>query len=579
MAITSISGIVHSARSGLMATQAAMSVTSTNITNANTIGYTAKTLNTATSVVGGRATGVTVVGVGNTINTALMREVMGATSESSYDAALASYLNTLLNALGTTENGAALETAMTGLMTDLTEAINAGGSAQSTADVTDALAAWAATLQDASQSVQATRTTADAAIGETVEEINALLVRLDDLNDQIARANATGGSTADLLDSQRVLLEELSSLTDVRYYNTGTGELRIYSEGGTPLLTSSARTLSYTPFGALTADATYDPASGGTIPGITINGADVTASLGGGELGALVALRDTTLPAVQEELDALAVGVMEALNAAANRATPTPAPSSVTGSTAVAGADPFGGTGILSVMAVDADGTVVSSTDIDLSTIATYADLVAALDGAAGVSAALDANGNVVLTADAAGTGVALTGDTTVNADGRGLSHHLGFNNVLSGTGASDLDVADTLSTHGFPTALPASTTVGDTALVSGDTAGLQALWTALDDPIAFDAAGTMAAADRSAVGQIAALVDSVADRTEAADDTATLSAQTLATLSDGFDNAHGVNVDEETAKLLALEQSYQAVSQVMSTAQDMFDSLVAMMN
>ncbi len=579
MAITSISSIVHTARSGLMATQTAMSVTSANITNANTVGYTAKTADTAATVVGGRVAGVSVVGIGNAVNTALMKEVMGATSESAYDATLASYLNTLLNALGTTDGGAPLETVMTDLMTTLSEAVNAGGSAQSTSDVTDALAAWAATLQDASQSVQATRTTADAAIGETVEEINALLGQLDDLNDQIARATATGDPTADLLDSQRVLLEDLSGFTDIRYFNTGTGELHVYSGGGTPLLTSSARTLDYTPFGTLTADATYDPASGGVIPGITINGGDVTSSLGGGELGALITARDTTLPAIQEELDALATGVMDALNAAANRATPAPAPPSLTGTTAVAGADPFSGTGILSVLAVDANGEVVSATDIDLSTITTYADLVTALDGAAGVSAILDANGNVVLTADTAGTGVALTGETTVTADGRGLSHHLGFNNVLSGTGAADLAVADTLGAHGFPTALPASTTVGDTALVSGDTAGLQALWTALDDPIAFDAAGTMAAADRSAVGQIAAVIDDVADTTNAAADTATLSAQTLATLSDAFDNAHGVNVDEETAKLLALEQSYQAVSQVMSTAQDMFDSLVAMMN
>ncbi|MBB4265503.1 flagellar hook-associated protein FlgK [Roseospira visakhapatnamensis] len=579
MAMTSIANIMYTARGGLMATQTALSVTSTNITNAKTIGYTAKSTDIATTVVGGQATGVMVVGIGNAVNTALMREVMGATSESAHDATLAAYAEGILNALGTTDSGSALETALSDLMSVLGEAVNAGGSAQSAADVTDALETWAATLRDTSQAVQASRTTADTEIAETVDDINALLSGLDDLNDEIARATATGDPTADLLDSQRVMLETLSGLVDITYFTTGTGELRVYSAGGTPLLTSSAQTLSYTPFGRMTADAAYDPSGGGTVQGIEVHGTDITAALSGGTLGALITARDTTLPAIQEGLDALAMGIADALNAAASKATPVPAPGTLTGTTAVAGADPFSGSGILSVAAVDADGTVVSSTDIDLSTIATHADLVAALDGAAGVSATLDANGHVVITADTAGTGVVLAGETTVGANGWGLAHALGINTVMSGTGASDLAVAETVGSQGLPVAIPASTTVGDTALVKGDTSGLQALWTALDDPIAFDATSTMTAAERSAIGQTAALIDDVADRASAAGDAASLSAQTYATLSNSFTNAHGVNVDEESAKLLALEQSYQSVSQIISTAQDMFDSLVAMMN
>ena len=41
------------------------------------------------------------------------------------------------------------------------------------------------------------------------------------------------------------------------------------------------------------------------------------------------------------------------------------------------------------------------------------------------------------------------------------------------------------------------------------------------------------------------------------------------------FDNAHGVNVDEEMARLVAFEQAYQTSSQILATAQNMFDSLM----
>ena len=575
----SISGIIHTGQSGLLTAQTQISVTSTNITNASTKGYTAKSADTASTVVGGQTTGVTVTGVGNEIDRALMAEVMDATSSASYDATMASYLDSVLNALGTTENGSELEAVTTDLMVALSDAVAAGGDAATQAAVEDALEAWTDTLNATSAATQSARTSADEAIGEAVDNVDALLVTLDDLNDEIARATAAGQSTADLLDAQRVALEELSGYLDITYYTTNTGELHVYSAGGQALLTSSPHELSYTPFGPLNADAEYDPAGGGNIGGIMVNGQDATAQLTGGEIGALVDLRDEELPALQDELDALAVGVMDAVNEAANAASPVPAPQTLTSSVVVDPSAAFSATGTLTVLETDGDGTVVESTDIDLSTLATYQDLIDALDAVPGVSAALDADGNLAVSADAGGHGVALTGDTSVDPDGRSLSHHLGFNDVLGGTGAADVAPAAGLDDQGLPVAVPASTAVGDVALSAGDTSGLQALWTALDSPVAFDAAGNLTDTEKSAVGQISAIVDDFADRTEAAGDRAELSGATQESLVTTFNNAHGVNVDEETAKLVAYEQSYQVSAQILTTAQEMFDSLLNMMN
>ena len=574
----SISGIIHSGQSALLTAQAQIAVASTNIANASTEGYTAKTVDTAAAAVGGRATGVTVIGVGNDIDRALMAEVLGAASTAAYDATLAAYLEATLSALGTTEQGSDLESAMTGLMLALSDAVNAGGGATAQTAVEDALAAWSATLQGASASTQSARTTADEGIAEAVERVNALLLQLDALNHQIARANAAGGSTADLLDAQRVALEELSGYLDVGSYRTGTGELRLYSGGGQALLTSSARTLSYTPFGPMTAEAVYDPAGGGTVGGITIGGEDVTATLTGGEIGALIELRDRELPAIQAELDALAVGVRDAVNAAANKASPIPAPSSLTSDVAVDPLAAFGAGGTLTLLETDAEGRVVGATDIDLSTLASYRDLIDALDAAPGVTAALDGEGHLRLSADSAGHGIALAGDTSVSADDRSLSHHLGFNAILGGSGASDMAVARGVAAQGLPVAVPGTTAVGAVALAEGDSSGLQAIWSALDGPLSFAAAGTLPASEASAVSQIARVVDNAADRTEAAGERAAHAAATRDALATAFDNAHGVNVDEEMARLVAFEQAYRVSSQILATAQDMFDSLMQMM-
>ena len=574
----SISGLIHTGQSALISVQTQMSVASTNIANASKEGYTAKRAQLAPTVTGGQTTGVKVADLGNQVDKALVNEIVVATSTAAFDATINAYLDAALSALGTTTHGSALEASLTALTTVLNDAVGAGGDAAAQADVVAALTGWTDSLNTASASLQATRTAADEAIGDAVDDVNALLVELDGLNREISLASATGHPTADLLDSQRVALEKLSSHLEVNHYTTETGELRVYSGGGQPLLTSMPHILSYAPFGPMTAEAVYDPAKAGGIGGIMVGGQDVTAELTGGEIGALIDIRDQEVPALQAELDALAVGVADAMNAAANAAAPVPAPPTLTSGAVVVPTDAFGATGTVTVLETGADGTVVGATDIDLSAMATYQEVIDALDLVAGVSASLDGDGRLVVSADTAGHRIALTGDTEIAADGRGLSHHLGFNNLIAGSGASDLAPAATLENQGLPVAVPASTAVGDVALAAGDASGIAAIWEILDTPIAFDAAGHLPATEKSAVTQTAAIIDGLAGRSAAAADRADISAGSRDSLATRFDNEHGVNTDEELARLTALEQSYQASTQIITTAQAMFDSLMAMM-
>ena len=43
-------------------------------------------------------------------------------------------------------------------------------------------------------------------------------------------------------------------------------------------------------------------------------------------------------------------------------------------------------------------------------------------------------------------------------------------------------------------------------------------------------------------------------------------------------DELTGVNLDEEASKLLEQQQAYKAAAQILQTARDMFDTLVAIM-
>ncbi|CCG06946.1 flagellar hook-associated protein FlgK [Pararhodospirillum photometricum] len=557
----SISTMIHTARTGLLTTQTQIAVTTNNLTNAKTEGYTVKTVSTATLMAQGRGAGVTVVGIGNTINEALSAKIRKATSATAAEETKANYLQTVLTSLGTTKDGSALESSMTALMDAINTAVYDGAGADALLSTTESLETWTTTLRDSSNAVRAASNSADDAIGESIEQINDILQNLDKLNDKITLTTASGKSAADLIDTQRTLLKDLSALVDITAFSTNTGEIRVYASNGQQLLTSSAMTLEYT--------------TGGTNTSITLNGKDITSNLKGGTLGSLISLRQETLPDIQAGLDNLATTLADTINAKASLASASPPPSTLTSANTIASAG-LPGTGTITFMTVSQSGTtegnVLTSVSVNLSTITSAADLNTALAGS-NITATEDATtGHLVLSASSGG--VVLSGDGTVGT--KGFAHALGINTLVSGTNAADMKVLVDETT--FPTALPASTTVGEKTLITGDTSGLQKIWGALDDDISFSAAGTLPAASKSAVGRIAALLDDLADRTEATQEAASLSAATRDSLATTFDNAYGVNTEEEQTKLVSLEQSYKAIAQIMTTAQDMFDSLLSMM-
>lgn len=67
--------------SGLAATQVQISVTSANISNADTTGYTKKTAGQASSVTGGVGTGVTVTGITSSVDKLLLKSLIAANSD------------------------------------------------------------------------------------------------------------------------------------------------------------------------------------------------------------------------------------------------------------------------------------------------------------------------------------------------------------------------------------------------------------------------------------------------------------------------------------------------------------------
>ena len=149
------------------------------------------------------------------------------------------------------------------------------------------------------------RNDAQGAIVTTVERINSTLEDVASLNQQIVSLTAQGRSTAALDDQMDAALEKLSKDIDITYYRSGDGSLVVQTNNGQVLADTNPRTL-YTQEAYLSPDLYYPD----SVPSVRLNdpakGIDLTTTSPGGRLGALLDLRDQTVPQYTAQLDELA---------------------------------------------------------------------------------------------------------------------------------------------------------------------------------------------------------------------------------------------------------------------------------
>ena len=573
------------ATSSLMTTQVQISVASSNIANADTTGYTVKTANLASTVTSGVGTGASITGITSTVDKLLMKSLVQATSALGSADTSNDYLNQLQalygTSSGTDSTGTSLANTIAALETAISSLAGTSSSAALQANVISSLDELATQLRDTSSGIQQLRSDADDQIASSVSDVNDDLKTIASLNTQIKQAAALGQATGDLEDQRYVALQDVASKMDVNYYISSTGDLQVYTASGQTLVDSSAHLLTYTPAATVTASTTYDASATSGFSGITVNGVDITSQITSGDIGALIDLRDTVLPAAQDQLDQLASELADSLNAVSNQGTALPSPTTLTGTTAVTSSTALSATGTVRLAVTDSSGTLTSYSDLDLSSYATVGDLVTAINGISGLSATIDSSGHVAISSTASGTGVAINEMTSsVGADGQGLSDFLGLNDLVTSTGASDFAVrSDILSNSGlFPVATldaSATLTTGSTVLSTGSATVVNNLYNALTGSVSFAAVGGLGASTSSFADYAAGIVSHVATQASQATTDYTAKETALSTFSSAMSSQSGVNLDEETAKISTLQSQYTAASQLIQAINEMFAALM----
>jgi flagellar hook-associated protein 1 FlgK len=245
--------------------------------------------------------------------------------------------------------------------------------------------------------------------------------------------------------------------------------------------------------------------------------------------------------------------------------------------------DPTGfGAGETTQLALrDSTGKLLASYTMTGSVGPTFGDLMTELNGSplgAYGSFALDAKGRVQFTPNTASAGstISIPSDST-NRYGTGLSFSAlsGLTGDASGlsTAAVRTDIA--AKATNLPLArLQLDVPVGSKAIGASDLTGAAAFVDELSKTFDFGKDGSATVGDFSnrllgGVGTAASLAQ-------------TSSASAAARLDDAVnrrDSYSGVNVDEELAQMVVLQNSYSAAARVMTTASDMYDTLIQMVS
>jgi len=329
----SLSSALATAMSGLRANQTALSITSSNIANAQTPGYLAKGVNQVQTLSGDFGAGVNVTGVSRQLDQFIQSQLRSETAGGAYADQMANVLTQLQSVYGTPGNAGTLETAFSNFTTALQSLSTTSGSSSSQISAATAAQALAQQLNATTQGIQTLRSNAEQDINISVGQANTAMTQIAHLNVQLQGMSATDPTAATLMDQRDQAIDKLSQLMDIRVSTNGNNQATIYTTNGVELVGAQASTLSFNSQGMLNANSQWNanPANSsvGTITIKLANGAVTdmigTGSIISGQIAADVTLRDKTLVQAQAQVDQLAASLASALSDKTTAGTAAPA--------------------------------------------------------------------------------------------------------------------------------------------------------------------------------------------------------------------------------------------------------------
>ena len=330
-----LSSALATALAGLRTNQAALSIISSNVANAQTPGYVEQSPTQVEVASGTDGSTVQMTGVNRQLDTFIQNQLRTETSGSGYANQMANILGQLQSVYGTPGGEGTLETTLNNFTTALQSLSTNPGNQSSQNVALSAAQSLAAQLNSTTQGIQQLRTNVDQDIGNMASQANTDLTEIADVNTKLQGLSPTDPQAATLMDQRDSAVNDISKLMDVRVVTDSSNQVSLFTNSGIQLVGGGlASSFIYNSQGTLNANALYntDPTKSG-VGSLNIklpNGAQIDAVannvISSGQIAADLKLRDQTLVQAQTQVDQLAASMSSALSDVTTAGTPIAGP-------------------------------------------------------------------------------------------------------------------------------------------------------------------------------------------------------------------------------------------------------------
>ncbi len=299
-------GTLAVATGALQAEQGALSATTNNVANANTPGYSRlqPILVENPPIVLGSLTigsGVSLEKIQSVRDPILQLRIAEETQQQGQ-------LNTYVAALQQAQvnfnsSSGDLETQISALFGSLDQLSTNPTSLALRQGVLTAAQNLATTFNNTAKNLSQQQSSLDLNVSQAVSQVNTLTGQIADLNIKISNLQGLGQDASPFVDQRDILIGQLSGLVDVSEIQGDNG-LTLTTSNGTALVVG----------GQSFALSTQTNAQG--LRDVFSQGNDITTQLTSGQLAGLIQVRDQKIPGILTQLDTLASGLANGLNAA-----------------------------------------------------------------------------------------------------------------------------------------------------------------------------------------------------------------------------------------------------------------------
>ena len=365
--MASITQALRTAQSGLLVNQQTLNVVANNIANVNTIGYSRKVVAAESQVIVGVGAGVTISEISRRVDEGLLKSLRLELGKLNTLTIKNEFYARTQDLFGSPEDNTSLSHIMDSFVQSLESLALSPDKSVQQSDVLRRAQDAVQVLLDMSNTIQELRLQADVSIRDKVVDMNAIVARIDQLNDDIVKNSSSGLDVSDLKDQRDLQLDALSKYIGIRFFFRSDGDVVVFSAGGRTLVDTIPPKITHVAAATIAATSTHGQ---GNISGIYVGNVeernDITDELTAGQLKGLVDLRDNILPNMQSQLDELAAEMRDVFNQIHNRGVPFPGAQKYTGSrTFVRPTEQtlaFSGTSDTTVSLFDANGDQTAQT-------------------------------------------------------------------------------------------------------------------------------------------------------------------------------------------------------------------------